>query len=1631
MKNRIMQIVAILLAVCLLAEPSLFKVVTNDSAVVKVYAAETAQSNAKDFVSDLRIYQSSSPSKAKEKAKAEGYTLFEENGNPVDLNEDTDEDYIFIGYKTSADEAEAYRDIKMLEMDRGYEWYNYLKVVEAQMEKIEPQAADIIIAANEMKEKLKAGSRMAKYAKDFLNLMYFTENVENHYNQPTEKRIALGDWLLSENINTDTIKKIIVQANGGSLTAMYSQLAIGVSDNGQTWAERITESDVYKDLLAGNLDYATAQAYDKMYYGYANELLPKVQEFTKSCRGAQQRQNSNNGTIHTADITDKEEPDEETAQEVMDASSDDSSGDILNLAAYGVLNKYEIRNRGVGEYILSLGEASYETREDMRRLYPLVDALSDGQYAMAKVVGIAQLSLALNQSEDVFAEMDKRKAGVIESIKDATNGDTSACVWAGVNTEFYERQVALTSKAYRESNASKVYEELMRQGDFYEKMNFAFMGIGLAGSAAMLITSCIWLGLLIAGSELSVWAACASVIGTGVFSTIGGIIGCTAYIVGWVALAAIVVVAIVYFIHWLIHRDDDDDEDSYTTMPDEIYDWRENVTVGDTKKNIFVKYDVLCNSGGNAQDINANEGKRWNLLYATKDERIGSPICLNDLGQAFARTVNKVDSPSGFEPVTCFGAKDAANLNSYVDADAKALYLHFITKDRVDGTIYREDGEIKEVDVNIDETLNQGTKQKLEKGEQYLNGLMVVSESSESAAKTKIQKNPGFKVYDKNLTPGNGYTYIGYSSTSVPENAITDIRIVPNDSEGKENVAFGSATYASAGILPDNSSLVYTRYASAGVPIIDTFVTSETMLGKESPYEPVNMFGGGEYDLNRNHIFHEVKDWTISGTRTPMYLYFKPSVSFTSGEEYIGGIQFISEYKSANTTFKKRTAAELANDLGLTLCNVDLGRGTTYEKKHTVTYYTSFTKHGPTIAYNYTGRTCYLCYSTTYNPYRAIYDASVYMATPRMSKLPASIMGVKGNYAAAENTLVTNKAMHMGTKVNLSDPNDRLDRDEYDETKAFAASEDVFITSSRAYSDKILDCDPLVQLEFMYTQKPDEYGRAHYFTMSAKYESNLTYEYSKWRLQGMYQLGPVAGMTPLKVGDIVVSTSKNIPEGMHSIQRFTDPYKETATHIGMYSANNSSYFSYVYLRGAVESRGKYISGFDVVTYKPPENTERKTYSSDELKAYGKTSDDQCIIGLAGRVDGQIYNYNIAVDQKKAWYNNPETDATQATYIGVTRTDDPNCAITGVLMYKVTDNKTPPIRIKAGGVEYRRTGDKAGDYYFYYTKNPGANPGVPIEDLDFSSEALIKGESTVICVTGADSDGNAKYVDNFAGLNGYFHLTCPSENIIITDGMRLFEGESTASTADAQAKLKTEAGFKAMSLGYHNMITESLNYGTSEKPIYLFYNMCSEKILDCDEDTFADAHEDYEANWNGEEDDFDFDEEFWDDFDFDFDFDVDIAEEISVRDIIAVRSDGAYPGDTYKYDGRTYKAVEGKLPVNKGSYGESIWLYYTTERVGTLSPIHDLCICSGDSVPYREDAKDVYGKWETLLDTRLNEVNLNEGMLEYIGTTAYFKDCRLYMFINRYKSDIKTQAKINRGLMTDTVAEGDLYWSKAS
>ncbi len=1666
MLKKIIRITAIMLTLCILAEPALFKAITDDGQLIaEVYAAEDgeAASKAEDFISDLRLYKSSDVAKAKAQAEQEGFTLFSSGDTPVDLNQYTGRDYITLGYKTSKDEKDAIRDIKMLEMGNGYEWYDYIKVIEGQTEKLEPQAADVIVAANEMNAKLNSGSQAAKMARDYLNYLYFTEDIEmylmymdkDNLNAKVPKAVVrhkLGDWLMSTDINRDMIKKILIMANGGSLTAMYSQLAIGVSDTGETWAERISKSEVYNELNAQSIKTSTLEAYDKMYYGYANELLPKLTEFAKAYRSAEARRNRNDGEIYTPELPGGD-INAENAKDVVEASKDAESGDLMYIAAYEMLNRFQVGKIGAGDYLLSLAEGSYETREDMRRLYPLVDALTDGQFAMMKIVGVSQMAMALNHSDDVFEEMERKKADVIEAVKKASGGEETICVWAGVNTEFYERKVALTSKAYRESNASKVYEDLTRMGTFYEDMNFAMTIIGLVGSASMLITGIAMLA--IAGSGLTVWAACAGAIGTGVLASIGGIIGCIAVIAGYASLAAMIVVAIIYFVHWLIHRNDDADKEDYLKMPTEIYDWREDVIVNGKKGNSFVKYDVLCNSKAEPQDINADDGKRWNLLYMSKDSRFGSPLCLNELGKAFARTVSNATSPEGYEPVTLFGGKDAANLNSYVrKQNSKSLYLHFVTKDQVDHTVYRDDGAVDDADFRQASNVNKGTKVPLEKGEQYLNGLMISNAESEMEAKSFINKNPGFRVLDQNLTPGEGFTYLGYSSTNVADGAITDIRIVPSYN-GSESITFGAASYGCAGTLPDGSGLMYTRFKEAGPAIIDSFSFTNEPLGKDNPLEPVCTFYSAEpYSVSQNKK-DEIRDFEgqyFDTDEKALYLYFKPSVSFTSGDEYIGGLQFVTDYQpsyyesishdSANLKKHKveiRNAIDYMNDTGLEFFDVDFAAGEEYIEK--INYLDVLTRKMRTNRYKnswfysyYQGRETYLAYTTTYNPYRAIYDVSVYTATPRLETLPHSIVGSKGSYAAAYTTLITNE-----TFVTANDAGNLIDYVDMNTDMAKGAQKEFIHTvSSKAYNDKILDSEVLAdyygRLEKRHwstvEEKVKKAGNSpvyfqddyqtpelnlQYFVNRNNPEGNISYDFGKLRLQGLYQLGPVSGSAPLKKGDIFVSRDGNTPEGMHSVHRFTAPYQEEPVNLSICDDSGKNVSCYIYITGEEQKRGKYISGFEVISYERPPDTEKRKFTKDELFTYAQTCDDSCALGLISKIEGEVYNCNFAVNQKNAWYNDPKTEVTEASYLSVSRTDDVNCAITGAMMYKAGD-KQPPARIKVNGVEYRRTGKKAGTYYFYYTKNPGANPGVPVEELSFSDIPIINGESTVVCVTGAEEDGNAKFTNDFKGWNGYFHLSAPAENVIITDGMKLFEGD------------KTTAGINAMKEGYHNMVDESLNRGTNEKDLYLFFRMCSEKILECDEDTFAYAHEDYEQNWNGEEDDFDFDDEFWEDFDFDFDVE-NIEDDITVRDIICVRSDGSYPGDTYKYGGRTYKAVQGKLPINKGSYGESIWMYYTTERVDGLSPIRDICLCSGDSVPFYDLFSARFGVWEKLLDTRLNEVNLNEGV---IGTdkndSTLGTDCRLYLFINRYKSDVKKNANIHRGVMNNRVKTVELYWS---
>ena len=223
------------------------------------------------------------------------------------------------------------------------------------------------------------------------------------------------------------------------------------------------------------------------------------------------------------------------------------------------MNRYTVGEEGVGDYILRLGTKDYSTRQDYREIYPLVEALTNGQYGLCKMLGIEQLALYLGNTDETYAKMDEQRASIENTISRITKGEKTISVWVGVNTEFYERPVALTSDAYRESKAGADYTELTREGEFYDTMNLIMMGIGLASSVCAVITGVIQLGLLISGSSLGVWAACTAMIGTGFWASALGILGVVASVLSTAALIALLValfVFVVYKIAEYVHRDD-------------------------------------------------------------------------------------------------------------------------------------------------------------------------------------------------------------------------------------------------------------------------------------------------------------------------------------------------------------------------------------------------------------------------------------------------------------------------------------------------------------------------------------------------------------------------------------------------------------------------------------------------------------------------------------------------------------------------------------------------------------------------------------------------------------------------------------------------------------------------------------------------------------------------------------------------------------------------------------------------------------------------------------------------------------------------------------------------------------------
>ncbi len=1388
----------------------------------------------------------------------------------------------------------------------------------------------------------------------------------NCYYIDEQNNEKLGDYLVSGNCTVDFVKKILSQSSSSLVAAFCNALSSGVADYGEdNWASRLASSSVTKQLQEEDNN----KMLDVQYKILASELVESLQTFSSSFHDAKKRYEKNHDEIAQveSDAESETQMDEETVEDMSTGGEIESQdGDTGFLLAYNILNQYNYdEDTKLGDYIVSLGDASYDNTENLRKLYPLVDSLTDGQVASMRLNGVAMTAISLINESGLVEKATTQVSEIQKEIKENTGAD-SLSIWTGTDQTVYKQKVAVTSDAYRANSAGQIYNTLTNPDDVdnflseaMSKLEIATAVITIGYCVTSLATTaiCYFGAFAIYGevASLSIWATCCAFIGTGALGSIFGILGCAFVVLNYVALIAMVVILVALLVKYIWDLLTDDDAEEFTEIPTVMFDMSQNR---------YVRYDVV-NQGSNPANINGANARRWNALYTTKSQYVGDPICSTEINDLISVQYDDNTTPTGYEPVKCFGEVSAANLNANSKSDSTSIYMF-----------------CKSTTKTINEGTEQGTDESTATTDKtqkktYLSKLTLSVEESETAAKAALKKS-GYHILDVNLTPvaasDKKYTYLGYTTTTNPDDAITDIRISARNTTEAFN--FGSASYTSCGSTITGDTLYYTSYSSAGTPILADIVVKNSLDDMPEGYEPINLFCGGNAfnfnvgsevskSLSQDHASQTYEHWNDKG----MYLYFKPSVSYTEGEEYISGILLVAgnpEGKLGNSADDYIKAMHLKKfDLSLT-------------QAAKLKYYTTGMGYGGVqVKHDYTSDNVdtYICYTTTHNPYRAIYGIRSYTSAPNNDSVPALLGSTtSGVYA------VCDVLFELPKLIDTSSSKDSYLRGIYD-THSYQ-----FAITSGDNTGLLVQESPTANLT------PEDYEQVDWSSSDS-------------RGKGLYVLGPTKGKEPLSVDDIVVTSKDSAPEGYVSIQDFKTPNRTSPHNLG-YKTTSSEYIQsgknltevYIYVKQETPVEKKYISSITVSTYSFSKVASKQLADTDDStkNKINASGSDYCVQSLLGQCTDEIIEANLSVDRSKTFQANAAATAPDTvSYIGISRTSSQSKAITGIIKY-ITDNTKAPSTIQVGGVSYTKAGDMVydsqGSYYLYYTTSAGANPGMPLTSISVSNQ-VFDGENATVMATdsvdvsqikeGSEIKREAKKATLYGDTKctNYIHMSY----------------EDTATMMGAiyvgHGKTKKEAQANLLGLGCNICVDLDINRGTGGEYIYIGYSRYTLLASEVKKG----------------------------------------VAKYAVRDILLTV--GKPHEKTIKVDGIKYKSaideytISGEneesqaVSLNTGTGGKKIYLYYTTTKTDeTLYPIAKLGLACQDYGMINDDSN----KWEHIFDTDGNRVNLNEGAIKTKDDGTHIVDNRMYLYASRTDNMVKEGAAVDMKSLNREFIAYDVY-----
>lgn len=851
--------------------------------------AETVQTASEEvlYIKEFRMAQAATEAEARISLESDGYIFVEGN-----LNEGTGAEGIWLGYKTTADPTEAVYDIRLMNTDGGYTLTSMEEAIKAQETAFAEMAADLEMLIEEFIAAYKENLVPAQKAYKALNFFRIVEDEDE-----LVEANGLGYHLVNGGMSARMITEMIMFCDSDVVDSVVKMLTMGIQLKNESWINKLSKLGPYDEAIDYTKDEAGKERFsDDEIKRRAKQLESVIELYAEAYIAFDELGLVSGRLDENFNITDAnyKTPRDLTADELAAKKADEARYKFYKIA-FDDLEKFSYGT----EMTLKDFFLDEPVTED---LYPLVAALSDGEFAAMSYGCFLESTIGANAKSSDFDSYDA-------AYEDATKEVKSLYLYGGVDKALMSDNaiVGFTDAATRHMAATgemEFYENETFSEEAWEKGTTAAKVIAIIGMSVMgvarvtmgvaTITNAI-IGLVAANSAKS--AICSGIIK--VCSIIGG---------PWTFLIAITAVAITVLVSWLVsiiskEINDKIDWDS-NPMPEYIYDVREvsfrqkseneGINTDYVKQPVFGFYEAVLDENGRVADLNArsDDSTQWIGLYVSYD-RIGEdakPI----KAEAFKVQKGSGEAPAGYKPLSRFGENGAYDLNQWDDNDeVNGVYA-----------FYKQDEEAPPT----------------EQSKTYYISSVYLQSGESPAHCIGLLENSGYTPINVNLTPDfveekfedSGlekvtYTYLGYKTTTNENLAIRDMRIIYGPNQGE--IALGSAIYAECG-GNEYITLYATGYKSAGSPILAGGLKVVNQH-KDAPagYEPVNFFGGGPAVSFNYGITAKIITTSSRGVELntqDSFVYFLPSQTFTEGEQYLGGISFFNVSQKIWDEFNSR-----------------------------------------------------------------------------------------------------------------------------------------------------------------------------------------------------------------------------------------------------------------------------------------------------------------------------------------------------------------------------------------------------------------------------------------------------------------------------------------------------------------------------------------------------------------------------------------------------------------------------------------------------------------------------------------------------------------------------------------------------